>query len=119
VALGNEPDGQRQSAVLLPKPQGVVDLGFDAGTATEHIRDDLPAIRVNLTQIGIREVRTPMILVGAVLGEGEVVVPVPEVEDEMEMEAFSAAVDDLISSVVLEALENFVSTTQAAALDRP
>ena len=93
MILGNEPDSQRKPAVLLPISQLGVWRGRDAGATTEGVRDDRPAVLMCRAQISIWKIRTPVILIGTVAGEGEIVVPVPEVEDEMKMEALPATVD--------------------------
>ena len=74
---GDMPERERDTAVLLPESQRGVRLGLDLGPAAEGTPDNIPAILVCLTKIGIRKVSYPVLLVRAIASICEIAVPMP------------------------------------------
>src|SRR2546421_4836747 len=77
MVVGDTPEGERDTAVLLPESQRGVRLGLDLGPAPEGTPDNIPAILVGLPKIGIRKVGYPVLLVRAIASICEIAVPMP------------------------------------------
>ena len=77
VVVTDTPERERDTAVLLPESQRGVRLGLDLGAPAEGTPDNIPAILVGLTKIGVRKVGYPVLLVRAIASICEFAAPMP------------------------------------------
>src|SRR5947207_2006074 len=77
MVVGDTPERERDTAVLLPESQRGVRLGLDLGPAAEGTPDNIPAILVGFPKIRIRKVGYPVLLVRAVASICEFAAPMP------------------------------------------
>src|SRR5215469_9019773 len=110
MILADEPQSERHTAVLLPKSQRVVRV-FEPRSAPKSCTNHIPAIRMRFAQIIIGKISQPVILVGAIIREREIMVPMTKIKDEVKMEALSPTVYYLIPSIISETLEDVVRST--------
>src|SRR6516225_7379460 len=114
MMLLHQAQRQRHPPALLPILKRCVRFPFDPGTTTEGFRYDFPPISICVPEVDVRKILQPMILVGAIAGERQVVTPVTQIENEMEMEALAPAIDNFIASIVSESLKGRVDLPQFA-----
>src|SRR4029077_10369800 len=98
MVLLDAPKSQRQTTVLFPEPKRRIGLRLDTGAEEEGPSDDIPTILMGFTEIEIREVADPVLLVRAIADECEISAPMSEVENEMEVQALAASINHLVPS---------------------
>src|SRR5260370_19660650 len=89
---------------------------LDAGISEKCLGNDVPSLSVRLAEIDVWEIGAPVPLVGTISGEGQIVTPMAQVENEVVVEALASPVDHLISSIILEASKNRIHFLPQAAI---